>query len=156
MDEHISGCQKCTAVLKGTRNIVQLYGDERMMEAPQGYSQRLHERLEEDMPTNRRSFVGWMVAAAAAVLFAGSYEVARSIQSRRNDIRSKLSQPGKRVPPDLQVVVSDEGKLFHLAQCTYIHDGSHLRTLTAHEAQQQGYTPCPRCLKQYLDQSAVS
>src|SRR5262249_11943208 len=142
MDEHIRGCEKCTSVLAGTRNVVQLFGDERMLEVPAGYSQRLHERLEEDMPTTRRRFVGWMAAAAAAVLVAGSYEVISSVQAHREEKRSKLSQPGKGVPPDLPVVVTDEGKLFHLAHCSYIHDRTHLRNLTAREAQQQGYTPC--------------
>src|SRR5215475_6083374 len=81
MDEHIRGCQKCTSVLAGTRNVVQLFGDERMMEVPAGYSERLHERLEEDMPTSRRTFIGWMAAAAAGVLVAGSYEVISSVQA---------------------------------------------------------------------------
>jgi hypothetical protein len=34
MEEQIRGCQRCTAVLEGTRNVVQLYGDERMLEVP--------------------------------------------------------------------------------------------------------------------------
>ena len=68
MEEHIRGCQRCTAVLEGTRNVVQLYGDERMLEVPLGFSQRLQHRLEENMPRSRRGFLGWMVAAAAAVL----------------------------------------------------------------------------------------
>src|SRR5262249_56000309 len=70
MDEHIRGCEKCTSVLAGTRNVVQLFGDERMLEVPAGYSQRLHERLEEDMPTTRPSFVGSMAAAATPLLVA--------------------------------------------------------------------------------------
>ncbi|PYX85212.1 MAG: hypothetical protein DMG70_04445 [Acidobacteria bacterium] len=31
--------------------------------------------MEENMPNSRRSFLGWMVAAAAALLLAGSFEV---------------------------------------------------------------------------------
>src|ERR1019366_3074861 len=50
MEEHIRGCKHCTAVLDGTRNVVQLYGDERMFEVPLGFSHRLHRRLEENMP----------------------------------------------------------------------------------------------------------
>ena len=45
MDEHIRGCRRCAAVLDGTRNVVQLYGDERMLEVPLGFSQRLQHRL---------------------------------------------------------------------------------------------------------------
>ena len=40
MEEHIRGCQRCTAVLDGTRNVVQLCGDERMLEVPLGFNQR--------------------------------------------------------------------------------------------------------------------
>src|SRR5208337_2457719 len=34
MEEHVRGCKRCTAVLDGTRNVIQLYGDERMLEVP--------------------------------------------------------------------------------------------------------------------------
>src|SRR6267143_3386892 len=72
MDQHVHSCKRCTAVLAGTRNVIQLYGDERMVEVPLGFSHRLHRRLEENMPANnsRRTFFGWIVAAAAAVLVA--------------------------------------------------------------------------------------
>jgi anti-sigma factor RsiW len=46
MDEHIRGCKRCSAVLDGTRNVVELYGDERMSEVPLGFSNRLHRRLD--------------------------------------------------------------------------------------------------------------
>ena len=80
MEEHFRGCKHCTAVLDGTRNVIQLYGDERMLEVPLGFSQRLHRRLEENMPPSRRGFLGWMVAAAAAVLVAGSFELAQVLR----------------------------------------------------------------------------
>ncbi len=43
LEEHVRGCKRCAAVLEGTRNVVQLYGDERMFEVPLGFSHRLHE-----------------------------------------------------------------------------------------------------------------
>jgi hypothetical protein len=59
MEEYIRGCRRCAAVLDGTRNVVQLYGDERMLEVPLGFSQRLQHRLEEkNMPRSRRGFLG--------------------------------------------------------------------------------------------------
>jgi len=70
IQEHIQGCKHCTAVVDGVRNVIQLYGDERMLEVPFGFSQRLHRRLDENMPASRRNFLGWMVAAAAACLVA--------------------------------------------------------------------------------------
>ena len=63
MEEHLRGCKHCTAVLDGTRNVVQLYGDERMFEVPLGYSQRLHRRLQSVMPRPRGGALGWMVRA---------------------------------------------------------------------------------------------
>ncbi len=149
IEEHIRGCKHCTAVLDGTRNVLQLYGDERMLEVPLGFSQRLHRKLGESMPGNRRSFLGWMVTAAAATLIAGSLEVARSA-SRGPELRSEHAQPGKGVPPDMMVVVSEDGKLFHAAGCEFIHEKNKLRTITAAEASRQGYSPCVRCMKKYL------
>jgi hypothetical protein len=153
MEEHFSGCERCRSVLEGTRNVVQLYGDERMLEVPMGFSHRLHQRLEENMPdSTRRSFLGWMVAAAATILVAGSFELARSAGFSRNnqELRSEHSQPGPGVPPDMMVVVATDGKTFHIAGCTFIHDKANLRTIAARQAIQEGYTPCVRCMKKYL------
>lgn len=150
MQEHIRGCQRCAAVLDGTRNVLQLYGDERMLEVPLGFSHRLHQRLDENMPGSRRSFLGWIVATAAACLVAGTIEVARSSAFRGPESRSEHAQPGVGVPPNMMVVVSEDGKLFHAAGCEFIHEKTKLRTTTAAEASRQGYSPCVRCLKKYL------
>jgi len=150
LDEHFRGCKHCTAVLDGTRNVIQLYGDERMIEVPLGFSHRLHRRLEGNMHGSRRSFLGWMVAAAAAVVTIGAVKLASSVSSRAPEQRSEHAQPGVGVPPDLKVVVYERGKSFHAPTCTFIHDRTDLRTITAREAQQQGYVPCARCMKQYL------
>jgi hypothetical protein len=156
IDDHVRGCQHCAAVVDGTRNVIRLYGDERMLEVPLGFSHRLQQRLldgrldEEKIPTTRRSFVGWMAAAAATVLIVGGFEVARFAANPGPQLRSEHAQPGNGVPPNLMVVVADDGKLFHLAGCPFIHEKAKLRTLTAAEAMREGYTPCVRCLKRYL------
>ncbi len=150
LDEHFRGCQHCTAVLDGTRNVIQLYGDERMIEVPLGFSHRLHRRLEENMHGNRRTFLGWMVAAAAAMVTFGAVKVASSSSGHIPDPRSEHAQSGVGVPPELKVVVSDKGKIFHVPTCTFIHDRTNLRTVAAREAEREGYVPCVRCLKQYL------
>ncbi|MGA9390941.1 MAG: zf-HC2 domain-containing protein [Candidatus Sulfotelmatobacter sp.] len=150
MEEHFRSCRHCTAVRDGTRNLVRLYGDERMFEVPLGFSHRLYRRLEENMPGNRRSFLGWMVAAAAAVLAAGSFEVARSSVFSGPELRSEHAQPPIGVPPDMMVVVSAHGKIFHKSGCPYINDKASVRTLVARDALRQGYTPCVRCMKEYL------
>jgi hypothetical protein len=150
MDDHIHGCKRCAAVLDGMRNVVELYGDERMVEVPLGFSHRLHRRLEENMPGNRRTFFGWLVAAAAGILLAGSFEVARSSVFGGPALRSEHAQPGRGVPPDMLVVVSTDGKTFHVPGCRFIHDKAHIQTIQAREAMREGYAPCVRCMKEYL------
>ncbi len=155
MEEHIRGCTRCTAVLEGTRNVIALYGDERMLEVPLGFSRRMERRLAESMPaklppSTRRGFLGWMVAAAAAVLIAGGVEAFQSSTSSHPNLRSQLARPGTGVPPDMMVVVAAEGKTFHVAGCEFLHDKKNLRVIRADEATREGYTPCVRCMKQYL------
>jgi len=43
---HLEGCKHCTAVYDGTKIVVRLLGDERALELPQGFSQRLYQRLQ--------------------------------------------------------------------------------------------------------------
>jgi hypothetical protein len=150
MEEHFRACKRCAAVLEGTRNVIELYGDERMSEVPLGFSHRLQRRLEQNLAPARRTFLGWVVAAAAAVLVVGGFEVARSSGFGHQELRSEHAQPGSRVPPDMMVVVADDGKTFHVAGCPFIHDKARLQTITAREAMREGYTPCVRCMKKYL------
>src|SRR5579863_4916064 len=92
MEEHIRGCRRCAAVLDGTRNVVQLYGDERMLEVPLGFSQRLQHRPEEEnMPRSRRGFLGWLRPQRQSWLRAASRRpdlrcsaVLSSVRSTRN------------------------------------------------------------------------
>jgi anti-sigma factor RsiW len=150
MDRHLRECRRCAAVLDGTRNVVQLYGDERMIELPQGFSQRLHQSLNANMTGGRRSFLGWIVAAAAAAVAGGTFEAGRSFSFGRPELRSEHAQTGAVVPPDIIVVVSAEGKIFHVPGCRFIHDKATSRMIAAREALGEGYTPCVRCMKQFL------
>jgi anti-sigma factor RsiW len=45
MAAHFRECAHCTAVLEGTRNVVQLLGDGRVFEIPSGAGQRLYDKL---------------------------------------------------------------------------------------------------------------
>ncbi len=155
MEEHVRGCRQCAAVLDGTRNVIQLYGDERMLEVPLGFSRRLEKRLEENISGSRRSFFGWMVAVAAAVLVAGAFEVARSFGSNQPGLRSEQAQTAVGIPLDMMVVVAEDGKTFHVAGCTFIHDKARLQTISAREAMREGYAPCVRCMKKYLSAAVV-
>ena len=156
MEEHFRECDRCRSVLEGTRNVIQLYGDERMIDVPLGFSYRLQRRLEESIQPSRRRFLGWMVAAAAAVVVAGSFELGRSSVFKQPELRSKHAQPGNGVPPDMMVVVSSGAKIFHASGCPFIHDKAHVRTIVAREALKEGYVPCVRCMKKYLQAELAS
>jgi hypothetical protein len=152
MDEHFKVCKRCASVLAGTRNVVALYGDERMLEVPAGFSRRLEKRLARNVPGREQrwsSWSAWLVPAAAVVLIAAGVLLMNSL-TFRNFIQSRHAQPGNNVPADLVVVVSDGSKVFHVPGCPFIHDKASERTMTAKEATRDGYVPCTRCLRQYL------
>jgi hypothetical protein len=150
MEVHFRECDRCRSVLEGARNVIHLYGDERMIDVPLGFSHRLQRRLEESIQPTRRGFLGWMVAAAASVVVAGTFGIYRSSIFSEPDLRSEHAEPATGVPPDMMVVVSTDGKLFHASACPFIHDKAHVRTIAAREALKEGYTPCVRCMKKYL------
>lgn len=155
MDEHFKTCKRCASVLAGTRNVVQLYGDERMLELPAGFSRRLEKRLTQDAAVKGSgwsSWSAWLVPVAAIALIAGGVELANTV-TFRNFIKSQHALPANNIPPDLQVVVSNGSKLFHVPGCKFIHDKASERTMTAKEAMQDGYVPCTRCLRKYLQTS---
>src|SRR5580704_16296873 len=155
MEEHFRTCQRCASVLAGTRNVIQLYGDERMLEVPAGFSRRLEKRLTKDAAVKGSgwsSWSAWLVPVAAIALIAGGLKLANTF-AFRNLIKSHHALPANNIPPDLVVVVSSGSKLFHVPGCKYIHDKASERTLTAKEAMQDGYVPCTRCLRQYLKTS---
>lgn len=154
MEAHFKECKHCTAVLDGTRNVVQLYGDDRLFELPAGFSQRLQRRLAQQPSSSgfgsARSL--WMLAVAAAALLAGGLTLGNSTVFKQPDLRSQLAQPPHNIPASLIVAVSTEGKVFHVPGCKYLHrrDGESPQLMTAAAALKEGYAPCPRCLRQYL------
>jgi hypothetical protein len=156
MDEHFKTCARCSSMVAGVRNVIRLYGDERMLEVPAGFSRRLEKRLTTNAVKGRRwsSWSAWLVPVAALALIAGSLLVTNSL-TRGHFIRSHHAEPSNNVPPDLVVVVSDGSKLFHVPGCAFIHDKASERTMTAKEAMQEGYMPCTRCLRQYLKTSVT-
>jgi hypothetical protein len=152
MDEHFQTCKRCSSVLEGTRNVIQLYGDERMIEAPAGFARRLEKRLAQNARvsgTRWSTWSAWLVPVAALLLFAGGLHVANSL-TVTPELKSEHAQPGQGIPPDMQVVVTADAKVFHVAGCGVIHNQQTERTLTAKEAMRQGYVPCLRCMREYL------
>lgn len=47
---HLEHCEICSAVLDSARNILVLTMDDRIFELPVGFTERLHERLDMEMP----------------------------------------------------------------------------------------------------------
>jgi hypothetical protein len=153
MEAHFKECKHCTAVRDGTRNVVKLYGDARLFELPAGFSLRLERKLAQEV---RASFGSarhfWVFALAAAALIAGGLSLGNSAVFRQPDLRSPLAQSPHGIPPALKVVVSDDGRVFHVPGCKFIHrhDQQSPKLMTAEEALRAGYVPCVRCLRQYL------
>lgn len=153
MDAHFSQCKHCTAVLDGARNVVQLYGDDRLFELPAGFSRRLERRIAQETSSG---FTGWrslsMLAVAAVALVAGAVTFGNSSVFAHPDMRSRLAQPPHKLPPSLMVAVSAEGKVFHVPGCKFLHNrvGESPQLMTAAQALREGYAPCARCLRQYL------
>jgi hypothetical protein len=151
MDEHIRTCARCKSVMEGTRNVIALYGDERMLDVPSGFSRRLEKRLAQGARVGRgwSTWSAWLVPVAALALIVGTLGLARS-ETVNHPLKSEHAQPGHDIPADMLVVVADDAKVFHVAGCEFIHDKARVRTITAKEAIEEGDTPCLRCLRKYL------
>ena len=77
MDDHFRTCGRCHSVLEGTRNVIQLYGDERMIEVPAGFGRRLEKRLAQSARESKRKWSiwsAWLVPVAALALIAGGLQ----------------------------------------------------------------------------------
>jgi hypothetical protein len=156
MEEHFQGCKKCASVLDGMQNVIKLYGDERMIEVPSGFGKRLERRLAQDARAERTwsTWSAWLLPVAAVLLIAGGVRIASS-RSNPHPMLSEHAQPGRNIPPDMIVVVSADAKDFHVPGCDLIHNKDKERTLTAKEAIREGYVPCVRCMRKYLETTKV-
>jgi len=54
IERHLEHCEICSAILDSTRNILVLTADDRTFELPVGYSERLHERLKEEIDKSQQ------------------------------------------------------------------------------------------------------
>ena len=157
MDEHFRTCKRCASVLEGTRNVIRLYGDERMIDVPVGFGRRLERRLVKEARVRRTTWStwsAWLIPVAALALIAGGLRWANSL-TVAHPLRSEHAQAGHNIPPDMPVVVSEGAKEFHVAGCDFIHNKDKIRTLTAKEAIREGYVPCVRCMRKYLQTASA-
>lgn len=152
MEDHFRTCSRCKSLLEGTRNVIQLYSDERMIEVPSGFGRRLERRLAQSARVPGRdwsTWSAWLVPVAALLLITGGVRIASS-RTVAHPLLSEHAQGAQNIPPDMIVVVSADAKEFHVPGCDFIHNKDRERTLTAKEAREQGYVPCVRCLRKYL------
>jgi len=157
MDQHFRTCVRCRSVLEGTRNVVRLYSDERMIEMPAGFSVRMKRRLQQNARAGHSrwsSWYAWMVPLAALLLITGGIRVANSL-TVTHPMKTAHGQPAQEIPPDMPVVVTTGAKLFHASGCPFIHNKQTERILTAREAMREGYVPCLRCMRKYLNTTIV-
>jgi hypothetical protein len=149
MDEHFRTCAHCKSVLEGTRNVIRLYGDERMIEVPLGFSRRLERRLVKNARSTHGSWATWLIPLAALALIAVGLQVT-NLWQRERALRTRIELAEKNIPPDMTVLVTSDSKIFHVAGCSLIQ-GKQVRSMTAKEALKEGYAPCTLCLRKYLE-----
>jgi Putative zinc-finger len=154
MDCHLITCRRCTAVLTGTKNLVQLYGDERMFSVPLDFSPALHRRLSLQSRPERGAAFTWALSLAGASLATAAMLLFSLPRFEQPTLRAPMSQPALRAPVANLVVVSDDGKTFHVPGCTYIHGKS--RMIPVEEAMKEGYNPCVRCEADLIHRTAKS
>ena len=84
-------------------------------------------------------------ALTAIVLTAGW--LAATAATHPHPLRSQHSEAVATTPSEM-VAVTEEGKLYHRPDCRYIHGP--LRMESGEQAVADGYTPCTRCMTEYL------
>jgi hypothetical protein len=147
MEEHFAQCRHCRAVLDGARNVVELYGDEKIFTLPAGFYPRLHRRVVDQVEGQRGSSRGWLLSLVATGALA-ALAIFATVQNRFvPQLRAQMSQPARRLPQRLVAVV-DGGKTFHVPGCPYMH--GKYRMVTPDEALREGYSPCNRCMYEAL------
>ena len=144
---HVSSCKNCTAVYDGTRNVVLLYGDERMFSLPAEFAPALRRRLSSKLTPERGSDLGWVLSLAGAGLIAAMLLVFSLPRFSPPPLRAPMSDPAVKAASGM-VAVNDEGKTFHVPGCTFLHGKS--RMISFEEALREGYNPCIRCESELL------
>jgi anti-sigma factor RsiW len=147
MEAHFAACRHCASLLEGTRNILQIYGDQRLFALPAGYNRRVLSRVADRIEGQRGGIYGWTMALAAAGALAGLLFAADLPRFAAPPLRSVHSQPTVKAPAGVVAVVAG-GKTYHVAGCPFLHGKAQL--ISAAAAIQQGYSPCVHCMREAL------
>jgi hypothetical protein len=141
LEKHFANCRCCAAVLDGTRNVIRLYRDERVLAMPEEFQERLQEKLREHTVIRRRSFLAWALTAAAAL------PLGFALYSELSRYRRGNSSPRRDVLPVTGLVAVSQDpkiKVFHISGCPKLQGEP--RFLPVEEALRDGYLPCPYCI----------
>ena len=146
LDQHFVECRHCTALLDGTRNVISLYRDKRVLAPPDGFHERLYQRLGETTKTSRRSFLAWTLAAAAAVPLGLALFSARRLIVPTHDLKTPSSESDARQVSETVAISQDQDdKVYHVASgCSHLRGKQ--KFLPTEEAIREGYTPCVYCI----------
>ena len=145
LDQHFVECRRCTALLDGTRNVIGLYRDPRVLAPPDGFHERLYRRLEENTTSSRRSFLAWALTAAAAVpLGLALFSVRRLILPAHDPGTPATERDARQLPETVAISQDQDDKVFHIAGCSHLHGKPTF--LSVKEAIREGYTPCVYCI----------
>jgi len=49
IEEHLKGCHRCSVLVDSTHKVLYVVGDERVFTVPVGYSERLHQRIDQGL-----------------------------------------------------------------------------------------------------------
>jgi hypothetical protein len=145
LDQHFAECHHCTALLDGMRNVIVLYRDERLLAPPDGFHERLYQRLGESRNPSRRSFLAWTLTAAAAVpLGLALFSASRLIVPAHDPKRPASRPDARQLPETVAISLDQDDKVYHIAGCSYLHGKP--KFIRAEEAIRAGYTPCVYCI----------
>jgi hypothetical protein len=144
LDQHFAECRHCTALLDGMRNVIALYRDERVLAPPEGFHERLYQKLQKQSQTDRsrRSFLVWTLTAAATIPLGLALFSAKKLVLPRQDSQSPGKQPN--TLPTVAISLDQDDKVYHIAGCPHLHGKP--KFISVAEAIRDGYTPCIYCI----------
>jgi Putative zinc-finger len=145
LDRHFAECRHCTALLQSMCNVISLYRDERVLAPPDGFDERLHQRLREEMKSSRRSFLAWALTAAAALPMGAALFSARKLIVPAHDHRGPSGSPEPRqIAGNVAISLDHDDKVYHIAGCPHLLGKP--KFITVEEAIREGYTPDVYCI----------
>jgi hypothetical protein len=147
-ERHFAECRNCAVLLDGMLNVIAICRDERVLAPPDGFHERLYQRLEKETKeakSSRRTFLAWTFAAAAAVPLAFAAFSAGKLVLRGHDAQTPASAPDMGEGPGTVAISEDHNdKIYHVPGCPHLIGKPKL--LAVKEAIREGYTPDAYCI----------